>query len=113
MLVVYAMADSEPRQYAAQFVDVFRAAGIQTISREEPISVAVDVGLMIGVVEFNKPSDDAKRFMELLSSLGLEAHYTWWGKQGMPDQSTVDEVMVTENGHHKGQSLASSCCPRG
>jgi hypothetical protein len=61
VLVVYTMSDSEPRQYAAQFLDVFRAVGgIDVRAREVPLALTMpDVGLMIGITSFPNPSDEA------------------------------------------------------
>lgn len=91
MLVIYAMADSEPRQYAAQFVDAFRTFGIEVRPREVPLSMGMpDIGLMIGVTNFADPSDEAKKFKDLLTSAGLDVHYTPWTKMVGLDDASVD-----------------------
>jgi hypothetical protein len=88
VLVIYAMADSESRQYAAQFVDVARTAGVDVRPREVPLSSPADVGLMIGLTTYPNPSEEAKRLKDALTSAGLSVHYTLWGK--MPDDTSVD-----------------------
>lgn len=88
VLVVYAMASSESRQYAAQFVDVFRAAGVEVFPREVPLSTAADVGVMVGVTILQKPSDAAAMLLHTLSEAGIPAHYTWW--QRGQDTAEVD-----------------------
>ena len=91
VIVIYAMADSEPRQYAAQFVDVFRTFDIDVRAREVPLSmVMADVGLMVGVTNFSNPSDEARKFMDILRSAGLQVHYTLWTKVTGLDDSPVD-----------------------
>src|SRR5262249_8463829 len=86
----YAMADSEPRQYAAQFADVARTAGIDVHPREVPLSLMADVGVMVGILSYQQnlaePSEDAKKLKEELDSAGTQSHYTAWGK--MPGDDT-------------------------
>jgi hypothetical protein len=78
-LVIYAMADSEPRQYAAQFADLFRTLGVTVLAREVPVGMAMpDVGLMVGISNFPNPSEEAKQFMGALTAAGLEVHYAAW-----------------------------------
>jgi hypothetical protein len=89
-LVVYAMAESEARQYAAQFVDVFRSSGTLVVTREVPLSSVGDVGVMIGVADINKPTSEAIRFSQLLKGASIESHFTWWARLGMADNAPVD-----------------------
>jgi hypothetical protein len=89
-LVVYTMAESEARQYAAQFVDVFRSSGSLVLAREVPLSSVTDVGVMIGVLDINKPTTEAIRFKELLKGASIESHFTWWARLGMADNAPVD-----------------------
>jgi hypothetical protein len=88
VLVIFAMADSEPRQYAAQFVDVARTAGVDVRPREVPLSLMADVGVMIGLTTYPKPSDRAEKLKMILDSAGIQSHYTLWGK--VPDDTDVD-----------------------
>jgi hypothetical protein len=83
------MADSEPRQYAAQFVDVARAAGIEVRMREVSLMAMTDVGLMIGITTFPNPSDNAKKFRDILTSTGLDLHYTAWTMAVGTDETQV------------------------
>jgi hypothetical protein len=88
LLVIYAISDTEPRQYAAQFVDVARVAGIDVRPREASFNVMIDVGVMIGITNFPNPSEGAKKLKEILDSSGISSRYTLWSKQ--PDDTTVD-----------------------
>jgi hypothetical protein len=91
VLIIYAMADSEPRQYAAQFLDVFRSSGVDVRAREVSLSMGTaDVGIMVGLGNFPTPSDEAKKFKDLLTSAGLEVHYTAWTKMPGIDDAPVD-----------------------
>jgi hypothetical protein len=88
LLVIYAISDSEPRQYAAQFVDVARIAGVDVRPREVSFTAMVDVGIMIGLTTFPNPSEAAKKLKTILDSAGIASRYTIWAKQ--PDDTSVD-----------------------
>lgn len=89
-IAVFAMAESESRQYAAQFVDLLRAADIEPHPKEVPLSMGADVGLMVGITPAvgagivagaeSAPSPTAKEFYDLLQKAGLKPHYTPWIK---------------------------------
>jgi hypothetical protein len=91
-IAVSAMAESESRQYAAQFVDLLRAADIEPHPKEVPLATMADVGLMVGVtlppgtaVPSGAPwpaipSSAATEFLDILQKAGLKAHYTPWVK---------------------------------
>jgi hypothetical protein len=89
-MVVYATAESESRQYAAQFSDILRASGSQVLQREVPLSVSADVGLMIGVGDINNPTPEARRLAELLKNANIESHYTLWIRPGGADVAPVN-----------------------
>jgi hypothetical protein len=88
-LVVWAMAASEPRQFAAQFVDLLRAAGVTIIPREVPLSTTADVGLMVGVVNIRQPLPQSLQFQNWLQQCGLAVHLTPWLKE--PLDPTADD----------------------
>jgi len=89
-VVIYAISESEPRQFASQFADAFRAVGAQVIQREVPLNTAVDVGLMVGVEDINNPMPEAKRFAELLKNADINTHYTLWMRMGNADNAPVN-----------------------
>jgi hypothetical protein len=89
-LVIYAMADSEPRQYGAQFVDIFRSSGTLVFPREVPLNIMADIGLMVGVGDVGSPTAEAKRFADLLQQAGISTHYTAWQRDGNSDKVPVD-----------------------
>jgi len=77
-IVVYSTAETEARQFAGQFVDVFRSLGIVVRPKEVGSwNASYDVGLMIGI-STETPSSEASAFKTTLSSLGFETtHVTW------------------------------------
>jgi hypothetical protein len=79
LLVVYATADSESRQYAAQFVDAARLVGIDARPREVAPAVSSEVGLMVGTATAT-PSEQAEKLKDILSSAGLDVRYSAWAK---------------------------------
>jgi len=79
VLVVYATADSESRQYAAQFVDAARLVGIDARPREVAPAVSSEVGLMVGTATAT-PSEQAEKLKDILSSAGLDVRYSAWAK---------------------------------
>jgi hypothetical protein len=89
-LSVFAMAESESRQYAAQFLDVLRAVGIEPKPNEFPMSGwggPVSPGLMVGVINFDDPPPEARAFLQLIKGAGLDAQFTIWsgtGKENPP-----------------------------
>jgi hypothetical protein len=89
-VVIYAIAESEPRQFASQFVDILNSAGTHVIKREVPLNTEVDVGLMIGVGDINNPPPEAKRITELLQLADIDTHYTWWVRQVAIDNAPVN-----------------------
>jgi hypothetical protein len=90
VMVIYAMAESESRQYAAQFVDMLRSTGSQVFQREVSLTEAPDVGLMIGIADISKPTPEAKKFAELLKDAGIETHYTLWVRLNSADNAPVN-----------------------
>jgi hypothetical protein len=82
-IAVYAVADSESRQFAAQFVDVFRSLSIEPRSIEVALGFGlVDVGLMVGVQNPATPSPQAREFFDILNRAGLKVRFTTWAKLG-------------------------------
>jgi hypothetical protein len=79
LLIVYATADSESRQYAAQFVDAARLVGIEVRPRETAVTISSDTGLVVGTATAT-PSEQAERLKEILSSAGLDVRYSSWAK---------------------------------
>ena len=79
MLVIYAAADSESRQYAAQFVDAARLVGVDTRPREFAPAVSPDTGLAVGTATAT-PSEQAEKLKDILSSAGLDVRYSPWAK---------------------------------
>jgi hypothetical protein len=80
VLVIYASADSEARQYAAQFVDAARLVGVDARAREDAPSASAEVGLAIGIAG-PTPSEQAERLKDILSSAGLDVRYAPWTKR--------------------------------
>jgi hypothetical protein len=79
VLVVYATADSESRQYAAQFVDAARLVGIDARPREAALTPSSDTGLVVGTTTAT-PSEQAEKLKDILSSAGLDVRYSSWAK---------------------------------
>ena len=89
-LSVFAMAESESRQYAGQFLDVLRSAGIEPKPLEVPLQSwggPVQPGLMVGVVNFNDPPPEARAFLQIIRDAGLDAQFTIWGGTGIENPS--------------------------
>ena len=84
LLVVYAVADSESRQYAAQFVDAARLVGVETRPRELAPAIAPDVGLAVGTAGAT-PSEQAEKLKDILSSAGLDVRFVPWSKPAGDD----------------------------
>jgi hypothetical protein len=89
-MVVYATAESESRQYAAQFSDLLRASGFQVFQREVPLDAPTDVGLMIGVGDINNPIPEAKKFAGILKDANIDSHYTLWTRIPGADNAPVN-----------------------
>jgi hypothetical protein len=79
VLVVYATAEGESRQYAAQFVDAARLVGIDVRPREAALTTSSDTGLVVGTVTAT-PSEQAEKLKDILSSAGLDVRYASWAK---------------------------------
>jgi hypothetical protein len=78
-IIIYTAAETEPRQYAAQFADAFRSIGITVIPRELSSTWAVpEIGLMVGLADLSKPSLQAEHFKRALSDAGIEVRYVAW-----------------------------------
>jgi len=84
VLVIYATAESEARQYAAQFVDAARLVGIEVRPREAALTASSDTGLAVGISGAN-PSEQAERLKDILSSAGLDVRYSSWAKRASDD----------------------------
>jgi hypothetical protein len=90
ILIIYAVDEREPRQYAKQFAAVAEdAIGSKIIPREISGTMLTEVGLFVGVNDVNNPSTEAKDFMEILAKANLIAHYTLWSAQFSPDEQGV------------------------
>jgi hypothetical protein len=79
VLVVYATADSESRQYAAQFVDAARLVGMDVRPREAALTLSSETGLVVGTATA-APSEQAERLKEILSSAGLDVRTSSWAR---------------------------------
>jgi hypothetical protein len=79
VLVVYATADTESRQYAAQFVDAARLVGIEARPREVALKLFSDAGLVVGTATAT-PSEQAEKLKDILSSAGLDVRTSSWVK---------------------------------
>ena len=88
LLVVYAAADSESRQYAAQFVDAARLVGVDARPREFAPAVSPEVGLAVGTATAT-PSEQAQKLKDILSSAGLDVRFVPWTKLS-GDDAPVD-----------------------
>jgi hypothetical protein len=77
-MIIFTMPDTEPRQYAKQFAELFESLGIEVIRREAPNQIG-DVGVMIGVQSTEQPSENAKAFQQVLKAAGVSARYTAGG----------------------------------
>jgi hypothetical protein len=79
VLVIYAAADSESRQYAAQFVDAARLVGIDARTREAALTASSDTGLVVASATA-APSEQAEKLKDILSSAGLDVRAASWAK---------------------------------
>jgi len=84
LLVIYASPDNESRQYAAQFVDAARLAGIETRSREAPSAASAELGLVVATATAT-PSEQAEKLKEILASAGLDVRLSPWERRGRDD----------------------------
>jgi hypothetical protein len=86
-LIIYAVSEREPRQYAKQFAELAQGIGIDVIQREIPSSSTSEVGLFVGLRDTNNPPPDAaQEFMTILNKANLEAHYTIWMMMASPEE---------------------------
>jgi hypothetical protein len=88
-IVIFAVAETESRQYASQFADAFRSIGIQVETRETSNSMffsPAEIGLMVGITTFPDPSPEASKFKEVLVNAGLDVHHVAWSGE------TIDNV---------------------
>lgn len=88
VLVVYATAEAESRQYAAQFIDAARLVGIETRPREAPLTDVSEVGLAVAS-STTPPSEQAEKLKDILASAGLEVRFSAWSKSAR-DEAPVD-----------------------
>jgi hypothetical protein len=79
VLVIYATADSESRQYAAQFADAARLVGIDARTREAALTASSDTGLVVASATA-APSEQAEKLKDILSSAGLDVRTASWAK---------------------------------
>jgi hypothetical protein len=79
-LVIYAVAETESRQYASQFADAFRSIGIKVEPREVSTTMFAppEIGLMVGISTFPNPTLEATAFKEVLMKAGLDVHHVAW-----------------------------------
>jgi hypothetical protein len=78
-MVIYSMRYAETRQYAAQFVDVLREAGVTYHERQVPLTMSVDVGLVIPLVHSDQPPPKgAQTLMDILTAADLSVHFRNW-----------------------------------
>jgi hypothetical protein len=83
-ILVFAVAETESRQYAAQFADLFRGLGIKVQPREISSSLfgAAEIGLMVGIPTYPTPSLEAVKFKQVLTGAGLDVrHVAWTGEE--------------------------------
>ena len=90
-IVIHALAEREPRQYAKQFSEVIESADIKTVPGEIPANVSGDVGVFVTVLgDLDNSPDDAVQFMNILRSINLEAQYIYWIGSPSGDEKGVD-----------------------
>jgi hypothetical protein len=94
-LSIFAMAETEARQYAGQFLDVLRSAGIEPKALEVAVQGwggPVQPGLMVGVINFDNPPPEARAMLQILKEAGLDAQFTVWG--GNPNENPAYDLFV-------------------
>lgn len=78
-IAVFAEAAREPARFAVEFMDVFKKAGISPLG---PISTILnfvsETGILVGLIDPEKPSELANKYIEVLRSAGLEIGTTKW-----------------------------------
>jgi hypothetical protein len=77
-IIIYAINEREPRQYAKQFAELMQNVGIEVVQREISSTVATEVGLFVGLRDPKNPPEEAQVLLEILHKGNIEAHYTPW-----------------------------------
>jgi hypothetical protein len=74
---VFAEAAREPTIFAVEFIGAFKAAGITPVG---PISVipnyATESGILVGLIDPDKPSDLAKKYMDAFRAANIKISNT-------------------------------------
>jgi hypothetical protein len=78
-IAVFAEAAREPARFAVEFMDVFKKAGISSLGPISTIPNFVsETGILVGLIDPEKPSELANKYIEVLRSAGLEIGTTKW-----------------------------------
>jgi hypothetical protein len=72
-IAVFAEAAREPARFAVEFMDVFKKAGISPLGPISTIPNFVsETGILVGLIDPEKPSELANKYIEVLRSTGLK-----------------------------------------
>jgi len=78
-IAVFAEAAREPARFAVEFMGVFKKAGISSLGPISTIPNFVsETGILVGLIDPEKPSELANKYIEVLRSAGLEIGTTKW-----------------------------------
>jgi hypothetical protein len=89
-IYIFAEAAREPTRFAAEFLQVFKEAGINPLGPISTIPNYVDeTGILVGLLDPAQPSDLAKKYMDVLRSADLKIGTTKW-QGGAPINGKVD-----------------------
>ncbi len=92
---------AESSRYAIDFMRVFKKAGVTTFGPTQAFGESgEDRGVLVGLINQDKPSDLAKKYIEALQSTGLEIKTTRWGSdivQFPPQLPTDFDLFICED----------------
>jgi hypothetical protein len=72
-IAVFAEAAREPARFAVEFMGVFKKAGISSLGPISTIPNFVsETGILVGLIDPEKPSELANKYIEVLRSAALE-----------------------------------------
>ncbi len=98
VLPIYATEIGDLVQYAAQFLRFFEENKVKAIGLLNTICANNERGVIVGLLDPDKPSEQAKNFTQILVDAGLKVSHTRWAMpQGITTNQDFDLFICGES----------------
>jgi hypothetical protein len=89
-LQVYTGVVGDSTDYAKTFLDFFKSQNIPASGPTPFPCYMGEIGVLVGVKDLAKPSDNAKAFVKILDDADIHTTPTYWGLPASPDSLDFD-----------------------